>query len=158
MKTMKMLVTGMLMASILTIVASAATTNDQTVGSTAIPAGATKPVVLVGTANFATTAAAAGDVYKVVTIPANFMVMAVTAKCVTTNTGTASAFLVGDATATNTYVTTAISMVLPDVLTQSAATLANGGTLYTAADFISVVPTIAATNGKVQVNVLGVQF
>lgn len=152
------LITGMLVSSILTIVASAATTNDCTVGGTAMPAGAKTPKVLTGTCNFLTTPAAAGDVYKVVTIPKNFMVMGVTAMCVTTNTGTASAFLVGDGTATNTYVTSAISMVLPEVLTQNANTLANGGNLYTSANFISVVPTIAVTNGSVKVNVLGVQF
>lgn len=159
MKTMTRLILGMLMAGVLTMTASAATTNDATSGGVTIAAGLLSPVVLEGTANFATYPCAAADVVKVIYIPSNFVIQAMTAECVTTNTGTASAFIVGDSTATNTWMSTAISMVLPDAaVTQCTNSFANGGKLYTSPDFISIVPTIAVTSGSAKVRVLGVKL
>ncbi len=160
MKTMKRLILGMLMASVLTMTASAATTNDATGGGVTIAAGLLTPVVLEGTANFLTYPCAAADVVKVIYIPSNFFVQVVTTECVTTNTGTASAFIVGDSAATNTYVGTAISMVLPDaaVFECTNAYRTAGGYLYASPSFISVVPTIAVTNGSAKVRVLGVKL
>lgn len=159
MKTMKRLIIGMLMASVLTMTASAATTNDATSGGVTIAAGLLTPVVLEGTANFLTYPCAAADVVKVIYIPSNFVVQAITAECVTTNTGTASAFLVGDSTATNTYMTTAISMITQDAaVTQCTNAFANGGLLYSSPSFISIVPTIAVSNGTAKVRVLGVKL
>jgi hypothetical protein len=159
MKTMQRLIIGMLVSSVLTMTASAATTNDATSGGVTIAAGLTTPVVLEGAANFLTYPCAAADVVKVVYIPSNFVVQAVTAECVTTNTGTASAFIVGDSVATNTYLSSAISMILPDAaVTQCTNSYANGGQLYTSPSFVSIVPTIAVTNGSAKVRVLGVKL
>ena len=156
---MKRLILGMLMASVLTMTASAATTNDATGGGVTIAAGLLTPVVLEGTANFATYNCAAADVVKVIYIPSNFLVQAITAECVTTNTGTASAFLVGDSADTNTWMTTAISLAAADAaVTQCTNAFSNGGYLYTSPSFISVVPTIAVTSGSAKVRVLGVKL
>ena len=159
-KTIKDIATGMLVASILTAAAFAATTNDVTSGGSTIAAGLVKPVVLTKTIDFATYNCAAFDVNKVITIPSNFFVIAVFAECVTTNTGTASAFVVGDATATNTFRSTTISMVLPDaaLVDCTNAYRSAGGKLYTSPDFVSIVPTVAITDGKAKVSVLGVQL
>jgi hypothetical protein len=160
MKKMIKMVAGMLVTvGILTVGASAATTNNAAGTGTAYAAGLRTPVVLEGTVDFATYNCAAFDVVKVCNIPANFFVQLVTAECVTTNTGTASAFVVGDSAATNTYLSTAISMVLPDAaITECTnAYRTAGGHLYTSADFISVVPTVAITDGKATIRVVGVK-
>lgn len=160
MKTAYKVVIGMLALGILGMSASAATTNDATSGGVTIPAGLIKPVVLEGTANFLTYPCAAFDVVKVIYIPSNFFVQVVTAECVTTNTGTASKFVVGDSAATNTFTSTAISMVdaAAAVTDVTNAYRSAGGHLYTSPDFISVVPTVAATNGTATVRVLGVMM
>ena len=161
MKTMKRLIIGMLMASVLTMTASAATTNDVTSGGITIAAGLLTPVVLPATVDFLTYPCAAFDVCKMIYIPSNFLVQAVAYKCVTTNTGTASAFIVGDSSATNTYTCTPLSMVTAGVLTQGTniVNFLNGGKLYSAgSSFISIVPTVAVTNGSAKVEVVGVQL
>jgi hypothetical protein len=138
---------------------SAATTNNAA-GGTAIAANLQKGVVLEGVADFSVYNCAAFDVVKVINIPANFFVQVVTAECLTTNTGTASAFIVGDSAATNTYQTTPISMVLPDAAVTDCtnAYRTAAGHLYTSADFISVVPTIAVTSGKAKIRAFGFQM
>jgi len=156
----KMLLSLIAVVAMLCVVggANAATTNDVTGGGTSYASGLITPVVMEKTVNFLKYPCAAGDVCKVITIPSNFLVQAVIAKCATTNTGTASAVLVGDRSATNTWMTTAISMVSVTTPTQCTNAFSNGGKLYTSPDFVSVVPTIAITNGTFNVKVLGTQL
>lgn len=157
---MKRLKLAVGLVSVLAMIGFAiAETFDMTDGSTTTPSGAATPVVLSKTINFLGHTGAAGDVYKVIYIPTNFLVQAVTAKCVTTNTGTASAFIVGDSNSTCTWYNTAISMVSASAApTQCTNAFSNGGKLYTAPDYISIVPTIAITNGSAYIKVLGVQL
>jgi hypothetical protein len=58
-----------------------------------------------------------------------------------------------------TGTSTAISMVLQDAaVSQCTVTSTNGGQLYTSPSFISIVPTIAVSNGSAKVRVLGVKL
>lgn len=141
----------------------AVSTNDQTQGSTALSANA-KPVVLIeGYANFSTTAvggiqtgvnSGAADVYKVIVIPSNCYVQRVAAKMVTLEGATSAVtFTVGDSAGVSQYLT---AQAMSNYTCNVSATTSNK--MYTSADFISVIPSGAATVGRVKVTAEVRQF
>lgn len=142
----------------------AVSTNDQTVG-TSVSAGLKTPVVLVGYANFCPTAVAgypggvtagAADVYKAVTIPANFYVqrVAITTDVKEPNTNTVTV-TVGDSALVTQYLGATSVTNAVGTVTVSATT---SNKFYSTADFISVIPNAVAGTGRVKVQVEGTQF
>ena len=135
-------------------VALAVDTNDATVGSTAVSAGLRTPMIIVGYADFAKTAAGAGDVYKVITIPAGYIVQAVSAKTVTKESATSAVtFTIGDSAGVSQYI--AGGSLSNTTLNVSAI---SSNKLYSTADFISVIPSATATVGKVKVQACVIPF
>lgn len=135
--------------------AYAVSTNDQVVGSTAVSAGLKTPVILKGYADFAETASGAADVYKVVAIPAGYIVQAVACKMVTIESATsATTFTVGDLDNATQYIA---ARLMTNLTTLSVSAIASNK-LYSSDGYIVVVPSAAATAGKVEVQVSVIPF
>ena len=143
----------------------AVSTNDQTIGSSGLPTGLKTPVVMVGYANFNSTAvpfsgyaagvnSGAADVFKVITIPANCFVEKVTVKMDVLESATSAVtYTVGDSSSATYYMP---ASPMSNTTMTACSYLTNK--FYSAADFISVVPSATATAGRVKVSAYITQF
>jgi len=135
-------------------------TVDQTGGGTAnqgaaaFPAGLPTPIILSATVDFAVTNAAAGDLFKVITIPSNCLVQAVWYTNLRTNTA-ACTYCIGDSSSTSTWAS-AVNMATANTGTLAYGTTSNA--YYSAANYLTIQPEAAATTGKVKVSVVLIPF
>lgn len=132
----------------------AVSTNDQTVGSTSVSAGLQTPVILKGKADFSATAAGAADVYKVINIPAGFIVQAVASKMLTLESVTnVQTYTVGDLDGASQYIG-----AKPMTNTTLNVSAISSNKLYSSAGVITVVPSAACTAGVIEIQASVIPF
>ena len=151
-KIISLMVIGLIMFA---VSGYAVTTNDQTVGSTAISAGLGTPVIVKGNASFATTASGASDIYKVITIPAGYVVQGVAAKMKTAESVKGAGTYTVGTVANPTQYTTAALMTNTTSMTVSAI---GSNEVYSAATTIVVCPSGVCTQGVVEVQACVIPF
>lgn len=150
------LVLAVLAMFALVVPLQAATTNDQTVGSAVIPGGAKTPVVLKGTASFATTAAVSNDVYKVIALPAPFLVERVFYK-IATGEGTDATLLV-DIGYTDNATQYASGVASSNSTSGAVSALTSNHLVTTSGKYITVKAQGAGDAAVVDVEVQGTKF
>lgn len=155
MKSMKQII-GMLVAIVLLAGSVYATdTNDFTVGSTAVPAGLATPVILKGSCDFASTAVTASSVNKVITIPAGYVVQAISTKMtVKESTLGAGTYTIGDIDNATEFV----GATLMTNVTTVTSSNCNSNKAYTATGYIVVVPDTACATGTISVSACVIPF